>query len=289
MSYDHNAAMCLPLCYEIIMDRACGKMAAASWLGGGLSGVIHTSVTFSLLFCDTNAIHQFFCDIPSLIRLSCSRRYIDEIAVMGLSVFLGLGCFVGIVVSYACIFRAVLRIPTAEGRAKAFSTCLPHLIVVILFLSISFFTYLKPPSDSTSTLDLLLSVFCAVVPPSPGMDKTIFQKEMANLTEVSEFFLLGFSEYVHYSLTDGREISLPGSAFQVKMVAALWLFGTMSALAHTITTFSVPIWRSNVLPQFFCDIPQLISLAGPDGNLQEFVTKTVSVGLTFGYFLSIVI
>ncbi|XP_038598243.1 olfactory receptor 14A16-like [Tachyglossus aculeatus] len=169
MSYDRYAAICFPLRYEVIMGRGgCGKMTAASWLSGGLERRYPHCVTFSLLFCDTNATRQFFCDIPSLIRLSCSRSYIDEIAVLGLSVFLCLGCFVCIVVSYACIFRAVLRMPAAEGRAKAFSTCLPHLVVVILFLSTSFSAHLKPPSDTPSTLNLLLSVFYTVVPPPPN-------------------------------------------------------------------------------------------------------------------------
>ncbi|NXL96485.1 O14J1 protein, partial [Tyrannus savana] len=81
-------------------------------------------------------------------------------------VFLAFGCFVFIVFSYVQIFRAVLRIPSEQGRHKAFSTCLPHLAVVSLFVSTATFTYLKPPSVSSPSLDLALSVLYSVVPPA---------------------------------------------------------------------------------------------------------------------------
>ncbi|NXS58025.1 O14J1 protein, partial [Brachypteracias leptosomus] len=76
------------------------------------------------------------------------------------------GCFVFIVGSYVLILRAVLRIPSEQGRHKAFSTCLPHLVVVFLFISTSIFAYLKPPSISSPLSDLVVSVLCSVVPPA---------------------------------------------------------------------------------------------------------------------------
>ncbi|KAF1585964.1 Olfactory receptor 14A2, partial [Eudyptes moseleyi] len=79
---------------------------------------------------------------------------------------LGLGCFVFIVVSYVQIFRAVLRIPSEQGQHKAFSTCLPHLAVVSLFISTTMFTYLKPPSIASPSLDLVVSFLYSVVPPA---------------------------------------------------------------------------------------------------------------------------
>ncbi|XP_038598216.1 olfactory receptor 14A16-like [Tachyglossus aculeatus] len=166
--------------------------------------------------------------------------------------------------------------PGAEGWAKAVSTGLCHLFVVILFLSTSFFSHLKPPSDSTSTLDLLLSVFYAVVP--HALNPLIYSLRNWDIyTALGRVLRWKFFTVI---MDDG----VCG-----KMAAALLPFGTLSAMAHTIATFSVPVWRSNVLPQFFCDIPQHISLAWPGGNLQEFVTKTVSVGLTFGYLFSIAV
>ncbi|XP_038598629.1 olfactory receptor 14A2-like [Tachyglossus aculeatus] len=147
------------------MDRgACGKMAAASWLDGGLFAVTTSSGTFSLPFCGSVLIRQFFCDISSVVRLSCSETHlvIDVIVVIG--ALLAFTCFVSIVVSYVRIFQAVLRMPASEGRAKAFSTCLPHLAVTTLFFSSAAFSTLHPPSDSSSALDLLVSVFYTVGP-----------------------------------------------------------------------------------------------------------------------------
>ncbi|KFW86663.1 Olfactory receptor 14J1, partial [Manacus vitellinus] len=92
--------------------------------------------------------------------------YLREIGLIGVGVCLGFGCFVFIVFSYVQIFRAVLRIPSQQGRHKAFSTCLPHLAVVSLFVSTGTFSDLKPPSISSPALDLALSVLYSVIPPA---------------------------------------------------------------------------------------------------------------------------
>ncbi|XP_038598387.1 olfactory receptor 14J1-like [Tachyglossus aculeatus] len=141
-------------------------MAAASWLSGGLSGLMHTAATFSGPFCGSNVIRQFFCDIPQLLKLSGSTAVLTEVGGTTFTVNLSVVCFAAMAASYIHIFRAVLRMRSAEGRAKAFSTCLPHLAVVIFSISTSGFAYLKPPSDSPSTLDLLVSMFYSVVPPT---------------------------------------------------------------------------------------------------------------------------
>ncbi|XP_038598862.1 olfactory receptor 14A16-like, partial [Tachyglossus aculeatus] len=167
MSYDRYAAICLPLRYEVIMDRgACGKLAAASWLGGGLLGALFSASTFSMSFCGYNVIPQFFCDVPALLKISCSEKHVVMDVIMTIGVVIAVVFFVFIVISYIRIFWAVLRMPAAEGRAKAFSTCLPHLAVVIAFFSTASSAYLKLPSDSRSTMDLLPSTFYTVVPPT---------------------------------------------------------------------------------------------------------------------------
>ncbi|KFP87901.1 Olfactory receptor 14A16, partial [Acanthisitta chloris] len=108
---------------------------------------------------------QFFCEIPQILKISCSHSYLRKLGLIVVSSFLLFGCFVFIVFSYVQIFRAVLRIPSEQGQSKAFSTCLPHPIVVLLFVSTGMFAYLKPPSISSPTLDLALSVLYSVVPP----------------------------------------------------------------------------------------------------------------------------
>ncbi|RMB96327.1 hypothetical protein DUI87_27192 [Hirundo rustica rustica] len=148
-------------------------MAAAAWASAFLYSLLHTANTFSLPLCHGNALGQFFCEVPHILKLSsCSNSSLRELGLLGVSACLALGCFVFIVFSYVQIFRAVLRIPSGQGRHKAFSTCLPHLAVLSLFLSTAMFAYLKPPSISSPSLDLALSVLYSVVP--PGLNPLIY-------------------------------------------------------------------------------------------------------------------
>ncbi|XP_050770003.1 olfactory receptor 14A16-like [Gymnogyps californianus] len=166
MAYDRYVAICKPLHYGTLLgSRACVHMAAAAWGSGFLHTVLHTANTFSLPLCQGNVLHQFFCEIPHILKLACSNAYLREVGLLVVSVCLTFGCFVFIVLSYVQIFRAVLKIPSKQGRHKAFSMCLPHLAVVSLFVSTSFFAYLKPPSTSSQSLDLLMAVLYSVVPP----------------------------------------------------------------------------------------------------------------------------
>ncbi|XP_068068291.1 olfactory receptor 14A16-like [Anomalospiza imberbis] len=167
MCYDRYVSICTPLHYgTLLSSRACAHMAAAAWASGFLNALMHTANTFSLPLCHGNALGQFFCEIPQILKLSCSKSYLREFGLIAVSVCLVFGCFVFIVFSYVQIFRAVLRIPSEQGRHKAFSTCLPHLAVVSLFLSTAAFAHLKPPSMSSPSLDLALSVLYSVVPPA---------------------------------------------------------------------------------------------------------------------------
>ncbi|XP_009332797.1 PREDICTED: olfactory receptor 14C36-like [Pygoscelis adeliae] len=167
MAYDRYVAICKPLHYGTLLgSRACAKMAAAAWGSGFLNAVLHTANTFSIPLCQGNAVDQFFCEIPQILKLSCSDSYLREVGLLVVSLSVALGCFVFIVLSYLQIFRAVLRIPSEQGRHKAFSTCLPHLAVVSLFISSGLFAYLKPPSISSPSMDLLVAVLYAVIPPA---------------------------------------------------------------------------------------------------------------------------
>ncbi|KFP22211.1 Olfactory receptor 14J1, partial [Egretta garzetta] len=166
MAYDRYVAICKPLHYGTLLgSRACVHMAAAAWGSGLIYGLLHTANTFSIPLCQGNAVNQFFCEIPQILKLSCSDAYLKELWFLVVSIFVGFGCFVFIVLSYVQIFRAVLRIPSQQGQRKTFSTCLPHLAVVSLFLSTSMFAHLKSPSISSPSLDLVVAVLYSVVPP----------------------------------------------------------------------------------------------------------------------------
>ncbi|XP_066841191.1 olfactory receptor 14C36-like [Anser cygnoides] len=167
MAYDRYVAICKPLHYgSLVGSRACAQMAAAAWGSGFLTAVLHTATTFSLPLCQGNAVDQFFCEIPRILKLSCSDAYLREVGALVFNVSLVFGCFVFIVLSYVQIFRAVLRMPSEQGRHKAFSTCLPHLAVISLFISTGMFACLKPPSISSPSLDLVVSFLYSVVPPA---------------------------------------------------------------------------------------------------------------------------
>ncbi|KAM3654056.1 olfactory receptor 14A16-like [Ammospiza maritima maritima] len=167
MCYDRYVSICKPLHYGTLLgSRACAHMAAAAWASAFLTALLHTANTFSLPLCHGNVLGQFFCEVPQILKLSCSHSNFRKLWISLLGVCLGFGCFLFMVFSYVQIFRAVLRVPSEQGRHKAFSTCLPHLAVVSLFLTTGIFSYLKPPSISSLSLDLALSVLYSVVPPA---------------------------------------------------------------------------------------------------------------------------
>ncbi|XP_074390305.1 olfactory receptor 14J1-like [Zonotrichia albicollis] len=167
MCYDRYVSICKPLHYGTLLgSRACAHMAAAAWASAFLYSLLHTANTFSLPLCHGNALGQFFCEIPQILKLSCSNSSLRELGLIAVSVCLLFSCFVFIVFSYVQILRVVLRIPSEQGRHKAFSTCLPHLAVVSLLISSAIFAHLKPPSLSSPSLDLAVSVLYSVVPPA---------------------------------------------------------------------------------------------------------------------------
>ncbi|XP_062457222.1 olfactory receptor 14A16-like [Rhea pennata] len=182
MAYDRYVSIFRPLHYWTIMDsRACVKMAAAAWASGFLNAVMHTANTFSISLCQGNAVDQFFCEIPQILKFSCSESYLREVGLIVVTACLIFGCFVFIVLSYVQIFTAVLRIPSEQGRHKAFSMCLPHLVVVSLYISTGTFAYLKPSSVFSPSLDLVVAVLYTVVP--PGVNPLIYSMRNKELRD----------------------------------------------------------------------------------------------------------
>ncbi|XP_058017558.1 olfactory receptor 14A16-like [Ahaetulla prasina] len=165
MAYDRYVAICNPLHYETILSKTvCIQMATSVWMGGLTYSMLHTGNLFTVKFC-SRIINQFFCEIPQLLKISCSDSYVAEEWALTLGSCLAFILFVLIVFSYVRIFKTVLQIPSTQGKEKAFSTCLPHLLVICLFLISGNFAYLKPTSSFPSTSDLLISMFYCVVPP----------------------------------------------------------------------------------------------------------------------------
>ncbi|XP_077169383.1 olfactory receptor 14A16-like [Paroedura picta] len=213
MAYDRYVAICYPLQYETVMDRkVCIRMATSAWVAGLLYSGLHTSSTFVINFC-SNIINQFFCEVPQLLKISCDNLYLVEFGVVVFSAFIGFTCFGLISLSYVHIFMSVLRIPTTEGRNKAFSTCVPHLTVFSLFLSTGSFAYLKPSSQSSSDLDLVFAILYSVVPPL--MNPVIYTMRNRDIkAAVWKMFQCGISsgrkaQFHCHNLLKNKECSLP--------------------------------------------------------------------------------
>ncbi|XP_063158351.1 olfactory receptor 14I1-like [Candoia aspera] len=164
MAYDRYIAICYPLRYEMIMNRkAWTKVVGSCWTASFLNAILHTTATFTIPFC-SNIINQFYCEVPYLLKITCSGLYGAEIGMVMSSSTLAFGCFVLVIVTYVQIFSAVLRIPSVQGRKKAFSTCLPHLIVFSLFLFTACFAYLRPISDIPSHPDFITTIMYSIYP-----------------------------------------------------------------------------------------------------------------------------
>ncbi|KAM5298656.1 olfactory receptor 5V1-like [Ctenodactylus gundi] len=167
MAYDRYVAICFPLRYSLIMTKGrCAQLASGSWVAGFLNSAIHTVTTFSLSFCKSNLVNQYYCDIPPVVALSCSSTYVAEMLVLVVGGILGIGAFLTTLVSYLYIVSTILRMQSAEGKRKAFSTCASHLLVVGLFYGAAIFTYIRPSSSRHSPArDRLISMLYGVVTP----------------------------------------------------------------------------------------------------------------------------
>ncbi|XP_061444796.1 olfactory receptor 14J1-like isoform X1 [Rhineura floridana] len=166
MAYDRYVAICNPLRYETVMNKtACIQMAISVWTTGLLCSAAYSGSTFIMEFC-SNDINQFFCEMPALFKIACSDTYLIALCILYVTASLGFTNLALIVYSYVQTFRSVLRIPSAQGKQKAFSTCLPHLIVISFYVISSSFSYLKPLSmSSMSSMDLVVSMFYCMLPP----------------------------------------------------------------------------------------------------------------------------
>ncbi|XP_074087778.1 olfactory receptor 14I1-like [Macrotis lagotis] len=166
MSYDRFVAICHPLHYGIIMSPVrCLWAAAGSWLSGFVYSAVHTYNMFRLPFYGSNLIHQFFCDIPHVLKVSTSDVFQTEFLLIVASLGVMLFCFAFLIASYARIFSNILKIPSEEGRYKAISTCSPQLMILILFLISIMISVLRDTSDTSPIQNLLIAMIYTVLPP----------------------------------------------------------------------------------------------------------------------------
>ncbi|XP_029435759.1 olfactory receptor 5B21-like [Rhinatrema bivittatum] len=166
MAYDRYVAVCDPLHYLLIMNhRVCVLLAVTSWITGFLNSMAVTASITRLSFCDSNQINHLFCDLLPLLKLSCTDTATTQSLVFVESAFMAVPAFLVTLTSYIYIISAILRIRSAEGKRKAFSTCSSHLTVVSMFYLSVFCMYLRPTSTYSQEQGKFLSVVYTTVTP----------------------------------------------------------------------------------------------------------------------------
>ncbi|XP_065801389.1 olfactory receptor 5W2-like [Muntiacus reevesi] len=166
MAYDRYEAVSSPLLYAVSMSsRLCSLLMARVYLVGMADALIHTTLAFRLCFCGSNVINHFFCDLPPLFLLSCSDIQVNELVLFIVFGFIELSTISGVFVSYCYIIRSVLKIHSAEGRFKAFSTCTFHLTAVAIFQGTLLFMNFRPSSSYSLDQDKTTSLFYTLVIP----------------------------------------------------------------------------------------------------------------------------
>ncbi|NWU77182.1 OR5V1 protein, partial [Onychorhynchus coronatus] len=166
MAYDRFVAVCHPLKYLNIMSmKLCAHLAIGTWVTGFFNSLLHTSLIFTLFFCDSNQVDQYYCDIPPVLGLSCSSTWSRELVLLAVAGVLGSSAFVVTLISYLYILLAILSMNSSESRHKAFSTCGSHLTVVCLFYGTTICTYVRPSSTYSPQQDRIVSMLYGILTP----------------------------------------------------------------------------------------------------------------------------
>ncbi|XP_029471069.1 olfactory receptor 5V1-like [Rhinatrema bivittatum] len=174
MGIDRYVAICKPLSYTVIMNRnICIQLIVICWIAGFLNSSIHITLASTLSFCGPNTIDHFFCDIPALLKLSCSDTSTQELILFTVGVILGfIPCLV-VLASYYHIVSSILKIATTTGRHRAFSTCASHLTIVTMFYGGGFSTHIITPNLSSS-LDVNKAITVLYIILSPMLNPFIY-------------------------------------------------------------------------------------------------------------------
>ncbi|XP_036049482.1 olfactory receptor 150-like [Onychomys torridus] len=166
MAYDRYVAISNPLLYNVTMSyQVCLWMVAGVYGMGLLSATAHTVFLLRVLFCKSNIINHYFCDLFPLLELSCSSTFINEVVALSFSAFNIIMPVMTILSSYIFIIVSILHIQSTGGRSKAFSTCSSHILAVVVFYGSLAFMYLQPSSVSSLGQEKLSSVFYTIVVP----------------------------------------------------------------------------------------------------------------------------
>ncbi|XP_078504515.1 olfactory receptor 13C8-like [Lissotriton helveticus] len=167
MALDRYFAICNPLNYQRLMSRViCIKICITTWTSGFLISVVHVSFTITVPFCGHNEVNHVVCEVAAVLRLACIDTRLIEAVISGVGVVVLLVPLSLIIFTYLHIIATILRMPTASGRHKAFSTCGSHLMVVTLFYGTTIVMYMSPRSMISADSNKVIAVFYGLVTPA---------------------------------------------------------------------------------------------------------------------------
>ncbi|XP_037692170.1 putative olfactory receptor 9A1 [Choloepus didactylus] len=166
MAVDRYVAICNPLRYSIIMNSCtCIWVVSVSWVFGFLFQIWPVYATFQLSYCKLNVVDHFFCDRGQLLKLSCDDTLFTEFILFLMAVFIIIGSLIPTSISYTYIISTILKIPSASGRRKAFSTCASHFTYVVIGCGSCMFLYVKPKQTQAAEYNRVASLLVLVVTP----------------------------------------------------------------------------------------------------------------------------
>uniref|UniRef100_A0A8C4WFM1 Olfactory receptor n=1 Tax=Gopherus evgoodei TaxID=1825980 RepID=A0A8C4WFM1_9SAUR len=167
MSYDRYVAICHTLHYVKLMNKEiCICLAVGVWAVGTINSLVNMLLLLDLHFCGPNLIQYFFCDFPTILALSCSSTYVNEIMMFMADIFLAMGNFLLTTMSYCFIIISILKIQSSKGKQRAFSTCSSHLLVVTLYYSTIIYTYIQTNSSNSLDKNKKVAIMYTLVTPT---------------------------------------------------------------------------------------------------------------------------
>ncbi|XP_005408141.1 PREDICTED: olfactory receptor 8J2-like [Chinchilla lanigera] len=188
MAYDRYVAICNPLLYTVVVSRrVCLLLVSLTYLHGLFTALVVTPCVFSMSYCSANLLNHFYCDNVPLLALSCSDTYIPETVVF---IFSGTNLFFSMIIvliSYFHIVLAILKIRSAEGRRKAFSTCASHMTAVTVFYGTLLFMYVQPRTNHSLDTDKMASIFYTLV--IPMLNPVIYSLRNKDVKDALKRFL----------------------------------------------------------------------------------------------------
>nr|XP_048282071.1 olfactory receptor 1002 [Myodes glareolus] len=198
MAYDRYVAICKPLLYTLIMSqRVCVLLVIGPYGVALISTMVHTTFAFLLPYCGPNLINHFFCDLLPVFSLACADTQVNKLLLFVLAGILGVFSGIIILVSYIYIVMTILKIHSADGRRKAFSTCSSHLTAVSILYGTLFFIYVCPSTSFSQDMNKVVSLFYTTV--IPMLNPFIYSLRNK---EVKEAFIRTFKKQFCYNLQD---------------------------------------------------------------------------------------